>query len=145
MRGVPWIRFLGMLVALAVAGIPVWLLTRPDEEPAAPTGAAAAQAVITQRTVNLEIQTAPPAQSIQVSYLGHPVLSKGANKPGALTGPVLLPSGESGDLVIEAHWAEGETGALRARASNDDGELAENSFWGDSSLEDVFTIPVTAP
>jgi hypothetical protein len=40
-----------------------------------------------------------------------------------------------------AEWSGTQSAALRVRVSDDDGPLAEASYWGANSIQDVFTVP----
>jgi len=138
MRGTPWIRFLLMAAALALAGVPIWLLTRPDEPsvPAAPV----VHSQPAERELTLAIDTAPAAQSIGASYLGRELIPP-THTGGSFSGPISLPAGSAADLVVTARWTGTQAAALRVRASNEGGPLAEASFWGADEVQEVFTIP----
>ncbi|HEY5778756.1 MAG TPA: hypothetical protein VIT00_08460 [Terrimicrobiaceae bacterium] len=93
-----------------------------------------------ERELTLEIDTAPAAQSISASYLGRELIPED-HEGGTYNGKIHLPGSSAADLVVTAKWAGTQTVALRVRAANDDGSLAEASFWGADSVQDVFTIP----
>jgi len=138
MRGTPWIRFALMAIALSLAAVPIWLLTRPGE-PASPVVSATLPLPV-ERELTLEIDTAPAAQSISASYLGRELIPED-HEGGTYNGKIHLPGSSAADLVVTAKWTGTQTVALRVRAANDDGPLAEASFWGADSVQDVFTIP----
>lgn len=138
MRGTPWIRFLLMATALALAGIPIWLLTRTDEPSVPP--APAAQSQPAERELTLAIETAPAAQAIGASYLGHELIPL-THTGGTLSGTIRIPAGSAADLVVTAKWTGTETAALRVIASDENGPLAEASFWGREKIQEVLTVP----
>jgi hypothetical protein len=138
MRGTPWIRFSIMAAVLAVVAIPLWMLTSDDDStaPAPPE----VRLPSGEREVTLEIETAPSAQAIGVSYLGQqliPAIQSG----GSFSGIIRLPAGTGADLVVTATWAGTNASAMRVRALDETGLLAEASFWGAQKVQDVFTVP----
>ena len=139
MRGTPWIRFLLMATALALAGIPIWQLTRNDE-PSVPPPAPAAQSQPPERELKLAIETAPSAQAIGASYLGRELIPL-THTGGTFSGTIRLPAGSAADLVVTAKWTGIETAALRVRASDENGPLAEASFWGREKIQEVLSVP----
>jgi hypothetical protein len=141
MRGTPWLRFALMVIALALTAVPVWLLMRSDAPPAQLNPAPAKEA---ERQVTLEIVSAPAADSIRVSYLGQELVSE--IQGGRYSGTLRLPSSSPADLVVMATW-QGTTqrAALHVQVSNEDGPIAEASYWGTDRVDDVFTIPGSAP
>jgi hypothetical protein len=138
MRGAPWIRFLLMATALALTAIPIALLTRTDEAASTPpTPVRRAQPA--ERELTLKIETAPAAQTIGASYLGRELVPL-ADESGSFSGTVRLPV-SAADLVVTARWSGTETAAMRVRASDESGPLAEASFWGAKEIQDVLTVP----
>ena len=90
--------------------------------------------------MTLEIETAPSAQVIGVSYLGQqliPAIQSG----GSFSGIIRLPAGTGADLVVTATWAGTNASAMRVRALDETGLLAEASFWGAQKVQEVFTVP----
>ena len=141
MRGTPWLRFALLAIALALTAVPIWMLLRSDAPPAHLTPAPPRQ---TERQVTLEIVSAPTADSIRVSYLGQELVSE--DQGGSYSGTLRLPSSSPADLVVMARW-QGTTqrAALHVQVSNEDGPIAEASYWGTDRVDDVFTIPESAP
>ena len=140
MRGTPWLRFALMAVALALAAIPVWLLMRSDEPPAHLTPSAPMPA---ERQLTVEIVSAPTADSVSVSYLGQELVSEGQG--GSYSGTLHLPSSSPADLVVMATWQGTQRAALHVQVSNEDGPIAEASYWGTDRVHDVLTIPKASP
>ena len=127
-----------MAAVLAVVAIPLWMLTGDGDStaPAPPE----VRLPSGEREVTLEIETAPSAQAIGVSYLGQqlvPAIQSG----GSFSGIIRLPAGTGADLVVTATWAGTNASAMRVRALDETGLLAEASFWGAQKVQDVFTVP----
>jgi hypothetical protein len=129
-----------MAVALALAAVPVWLLTQ-SEAPSASAVPAATPPPL-ERELTLEIESAPTAQAIGVTYLGRELIPQ-TPAGGRYFGSIRLPATSTVDLVVTARWTGTSTAALRVRVANDDGPVAEASYWGTDHVEDVFTIPET--
>lgn len=137
MRGTPWIRFALTACVLALVGISIWLLIR-SEAPSDITVPAAAPLRVDQ-DLTLEIDSAPAAESIGVSYLGRELVSA-TPTGGSYAGTIRLPTAGA-DLVVMARWSGTRTAALRVKVSNQDGPVAEASYWGTDRVEDVLAIP----
>ena len=83
--------------------------------------------------------SAPAAESIGVSYLGRELVSA-TPTGGSYSGTIRLPTAGA-DLVVMARWSGTRTAALRVKVSNQDGPVAEASYWGTDRVEDVLAIP----
>jgi len=140
MRGTPWLRFVLMTIALSLTAVPVWLLMRSDAPPAHLNPAPAME---TKRQLTIEIVSAPTADSIRVSYLGQELVSE--DQVGSYSGTLRLPSSSPADLVVMATWQGTQRAALHVQVSNEEGPIAEASYWGTDRIHDVFTIPESAP
>jgi hypothetical protein len=138
MRGTPLLRLALMAISLALAGVPIWLLIRSEESSVPVAPVVPSRSV--ERELMLEIDTAPPAQSIGASYLGRELIQQ-TDEGGTYSGTIILPAISAADLVVTATWIGTQAAALRVRASNDDGPVAEASFWGNNKVQEVFTIP----
>ena len=138
MRGTPWIRFALMAGALALMAIPIWLAIQAEQ----PSGSTIRETAAPprERDVKLEIESAPAAQSIGVTFLGQELIP-GNQATGSYSGTILLPTGSPADLVVMAEWSGTQSAALRVRVSDDNGPLAEASYWGTDRVQDVFTVP----
>jgi hypothetical protein len=140
MRGTPWLRFALMTAALALTAVPIWLLMRSEAPPTPPSPVPPKE---TERELTLEIVSAPAADSIRVSYLGQELVPE--EQGGSYSRTLRLPSNSPADLVVLATWRGTETAALHVQVSNEDGPIAEASYWGADRVHDVFTIPKSAP
>jgi hypothetical protein len=129
-----------MAIALAVTAVPIWLLMRSDAPPAPVNPSPPRE---TERQVTLEIVSAPTAHSLRVSYLGQELVSE--DQGGSYSGTLRLPSSSPADLVVMAKWQGTQRAALHVQVLNEDGPIAEASYWGTDRVDDVFTIPKSAP
>ncbi len=141
MRGTPWLRFALMTIALALTAFPIWLLKRSEPPPARLNLAPTTEA---ERELTLEIVSAPAARSIRASYLGQELVPEN-HVGGSYSGTLRLPSSSPADLVVKATWNGTERAALHVQVSNEDGPIAEASYWGSDRIQDVLTIPKSAP
>lgn len=133
-----------MVVVFALAGVPVWRLTRP----AAAVAASVEEAPASQPAAPLEVEAdfAPAPAGFQVCHLDRPVLA-GSGPLAHFAGrwAATLPP-EGVDLVLTARWPPGTArAAARLIVRLSDGRRAEKSFWAgeDGSLTEVFGVPGT--
>jgi hypothetical protein len=129
-----------MAFALVLAGVPIWMIIRSEEISSQPIPVSASASA--QRELTLEIDTAPPAQSIGASYLERELIP-GGYEGGSYSGTIRLPAKAAADLVVKASWRGTQAAALRIRTSNEDGPVTEASFWGTDKIEEVLTIPAS--
>lgn len=131
MRGSPILRLVLMAIALALAGIPVWVLTRatPDE-PAQPPAAAESPS----RWVDVEMTASAPG-TLSLSALGQVLL---ASPEGATSAQGRAWISREADLVASAVWPAGDAPhALRVVIREDGKVTRDATFWGAGSVEDV--------
>ena len=139
MRGSPLFFALIITIVLGLAGIPVWMLTRPHEHPAqvkAPDSAAS-----TTRPVDLTVTSTADAE-IEIRHAGA-VVWRGASTGKNLTASLTLPKTASGlELVTRVRWGATETPqAVRFQFSHDGETLADATLWGTTQAEDVIALP----
>ena len=151
-----------MIVVFALAGVPVWRLTRPVTaapavlpDVALPSPSPAGTAPI---TLTVDAIFSPAPANFQIKNLdqtvldGHAPLTHFENR-----WTITLPP-EGLDLIVQAHWTDGKNPASASESSPGpsatkitvhfpDGHQVEKSFWADTngSLEEIFTLPGTAP
>jgi len=131
MRGAPILRLVLMAIALALAGIPVWLLTRPTPEVVAPLPAAPESSA---RWVEVEMTSSAPG-TLSLSALGKALLTSPA---GATSARERVWIGRESDLVASATWPVADTPhALRVVLREDGRVTRDATFWGAGSVEDV--------
>ncbi len=131
MRGSPILRLVLMAIALALAGIPVWLLTRPTQEVVAQLAAAPESS---SRWVEVEMTSSAPG-TLSLSALGKVLLATSA---GATSARERVWIGREADLVASATWPNGDVPhALRVVLREDGRVTRDATFWGAGSVEDV--------
>ena len=96
-----------------------------------------------ERQLKLEIVSAPMAESLRVSFLGQELVSE--DQGGSYSGTFCLPSSSPADLIVKATWQGTKRAALHVQVSNEDGLIAEASYWGTDRIHDVFTVPKSVP
>lgn len=137
MRGIPLIRLAIVIGIFLIALIPLWKLTAQKElpKPAAPVASEIAKIIPTQ----IDVTGAPSANHFSILHLGKTVWQGTGDK---VSTTLALPE-KSFDLRVQATWANNETreNALRVRVSRDDIPLADATFWGQTQVDDVLTIP----
>lgn len=140
MRGSPLILTALLALALLVAGIPVWSLTRPHEHKT-PLAAPAASPAAGLRSLDLSITTTAPA-TIELRHTGQLVWSSSAP---AESFTATLPAEKSAtDFVATIRWLDGSRQhAARFQFAYDGDTLADLTLWGEQSTEDVLTVPAT--
>ncbi len=140
MTGSPLIRLALLALALAAMALPAWRLTagrRPAETARPAPEKPAARAAIT-----LTFTSPIPPEEITITALGKPAatLHPHRSTSAAEISAAIPPAGI--DLVIGAKWTAGPSpNALRVEASVDGAPRADATFWGDSEIQDVLTVP----
>jgi hypothetical protein len=120
-----------MALALALAAVPVWRLTRHEEAAAAPAAPAGKKS---ERWLDVELISSAPGH-LSLSSLGKPLLESGPAETAA-KGRILI-SGKS-DLVASADWGDSAGNqALRVMLSDGGTTVTDVTFWGKGSVEDV--------
>lgn len=137
-----------MIVIFAVAGVPVWRLTRPAAAAAMPALAEPAAAPSETLPLEVEADFAPAPARFEIKNLGQPVLA-GSGPQARFTGrwAGAVPA-EGVDLIFQAQWPASETPkAARLAVRFPDGRRVEKSFWAGAggSLEEAFTLPGAGP
>lgn len=136
MRGHPLIQALILLVLFAAVGLPIWSLTQEKVRVAKPVAAAPPKA---GRSIRLEITTNSPA-AVEIRLAGK-VVAVSSQPERKQRYHFSIPAGAA-DLVVTARWQNTDSpNAIRLNALLDGDSLAVATFWGDSQVEDVLTIP----
>lgn len=135
MRGSPLLHAVLLAAVLALAGIPVWSLTRPHvhavESKAGPADTA-------RQAVDLAITTTAPAR-ITLSLEGRVVWQNGI--AGSRFEETLDLPTTGAELVATVEWTGGENHAARFEFVHDGEKLAETTLWGDAETTDVIPLP----
>jgi hypothetical protein len=137
MQGFPLLRLLLVGAALALLGIPVWMLTRER-----PTAAAPPPQIILEKTgtFHVVLTTSTPAVLRMMA----------ANQPTATSGqPVMrfetdfkMNASEPEDIALFADFTDKtHPHAVRAEVSIGEKILTDSTFWGTGLVEDVVEIP----
>lgn len=141
MRGSPLLHVLLLLIGLVMTGAMVAHVTREREVllPRQVTTSAETKDV----AYDLVITSTVPA-TLEVTYAGK-VLA-GSEAPTAdFSGKIQLPT-EGSDLVVSAKWEPANVrGAVRVQVLADGDVLADKTFWGEGSVEDVCTVERSRP
>jgi hypothetical protein len=138
MRGSPLLQALLLAVVLALAGIPVWSLTRPHAhaEPARSSktepGMTAADLIVTS-TAEAEVELALSGTTI---WQGRPAAPR-------FEAALSLPP--DAELVARVRWARSGTSAARFQVSRDGEQLADVTLWGDTEATDVLSVSPRPP
>lgn len=135
MRGSPLLHALFLAGALALAGIPVWSLTRPHEHAAEPR---VESKPTTLRSVDLSVTSTAPAQ-ITLKDAGKSVWQSAA--AGTQFEQTLELPATGSELVATVTWPDGEIHAARFQFSHDGETLADVTLWGGTETTDVITVP----
>lgn len=131
MRGSPIFRLVLMAVALALAGIPVWVLTRatPDAPAQPPTAAEPSS-----RWVDVEMTSSAPG-ILSLSALGQVLLT---SPEGATSAQGRAWISREADLVASAVWPAADGPHALHIVIREDGKVTRDAtFWGTGSVEDV--------
>ncbi len=160
MRGFPLLQFILVVLAVVLAGVPVYRLTRPASADAASVPVETPSAVVapgatTQATpLDVEAVFAPAPTDFQLKNLDQTVLAgRGPQARFTARWAGSVPP-DGADLVVQAHWptATGTNAgpgpaAARFTIRFPDGRTVEKSFWADASgtLTDVLALPGTTP
>ena len=137
MKGSPFLRAMIAFAVIAMAGIPLWRLTRGGSAVAAPPPV---EAVAAQIPLRLTFSIAP--RSVAISHLGAVVWTEAT--PGteaAKTVPLAYPK-EGVDLQLKIVWpADAGEAAVRMRLTDPDGNEHDKTVWGRGEMEEVVTFP----
>ena len=122
---------------IAMAGIPLWRLTRGGSAVAAPPPV---EAVAAQIPLRLTFSIAP--QSFAISHLGAVVWTEATPATEASkTVPLAYPK-EGVDLQVKVVWpADAGEAAVRMRLTDPDGSEHDKTVWGRGEMEEVVTFP----
>lgn len=145
-RGYPLFQTIVMCVCFALAGYPVWRLTRPAPTPAPlPQVAQPASTQPGPSTLEIEADFAPAPADFDLRCLDAVVI-EGHGSPGTQfkkSWTANVPK-EGVDLVFRAHWPQAAgPSAARLIVESPDGKKIEKSFWtpAGAALEEVVTVP----
>ena len=149
MRGFPLIQVLAMAVLFALAGLPVWKLTRPPVAQEAPAKTSDAAATPGRQTFTVDLHFTPAPADFQLTYLGLPLLAgHGPAEDFSVPWIVQLPA-EGADLALQVKWnavpsAAGDGGHAAARLTVrfPDGRQTDQTLWGETASPMVEVVTV---
>ena len=161
MRGFPFLQTILVVLAVILAGVPVYRLTRPAVAVGAPasldTPSITAPPGATTGAEPLEVEAvfAPAPTDFQIKNLDQTVLAGRGPKARFTTRWAGSVPPDGADLVVQAHWpastvADAGQGPAAAKLTVrfPDGQQVEKSFWADAhgTVTDVLALPgTTAP
>jgi hypothetical protein len=138
MRGSPLLRALLAFCIIALLGIPLWQLTRPETVVAAPAPpkAEVAQAI----HLHLTFTTVP--KKVVVRNLDK-VIWDGAAPEADMEHDVSIDYPAEGvDLQFHVEWPEdGPFSAMRVQLTDPAGDTHDKSIWGKGRTDEVVTFP----
>jgi len=138
MRGSPLLQALLLAVVLALAGVPVWSLTRPHEhfEPAQPKAHSA-------DSTNRELSVTSTAEAEVELSLSGTVIWRGQPAAKLFETTISLPP--DAELVASVRWTKGGTNAVRFLVSSDGEIQTDTTLWGDTEANDVLSLKPASP
>lgn len=136
MKGSPLLRALIAFLLIALAGVPLWKLTRADATVAAPEQAAEAAAAVSLR---LTFSAAP--DRAEVRHLGKVVWTDGTRATDVTKSMALAYPKEGVDLTVKIVWPAEVEGAVRLRLTDPEGEEHDKTVWGHGEMDEVVTFP----
>ena len=154
-RGFPLLQSFLVVLAVVLAGVPVYRLTRPAVTVAAtPAIEAIPGATTPAAPLDVEAVFAPAPTDFQIKNLDQTVLAGHGPEVRFTTRWAGSVPPDGVDLVVQAHWPSltgADTGAGPSAAKLTvrfpDGRTVEKSFWADANgtLTDVLTLPGATP
>ena len=135
MKGSPLLRALIAFVLIALAGVPLWKLTRADATLAAPVQAEAATKVTLRLTFSI------PPEKFEVWHLMDILWADAARTTDVTKTLTLAYPKEGVDLAVEVAWPVDVEGALRLRLTDPAGDEHDKTVWGRGEMKEIVTFP----
>lgn len=134
MRGFPLLRLILVALGLAVAGVPVWSLTRQRDTADVEKPAPAAE----ERVVHLQITSSTPAL-VSVESASRSILE--TSEPATAADARFSQNASApDDLIVRAKWDAPGMHAIRIRVVEKEDTLLDQTFWAERELEDVVSF-----
>lgn len=141
MRGSPLRQLLGVSLVVVLLGVAVWSLTRPSQP--APAAAPAPAPVSEMVAVELVLTTTGPATVEFSPWSEGPARQEITDR---LSQTARLPAGQRTEMTFRVQWPDQtRPQALRAEIRWDGETIADRTFWGTGSAEDVLAFQVPQP
>ena len=137
MRGHPILRLVVLICFLAIAGIPVYLITRDR-----PVGVLSSGKLPSKKIVSYEItMTSSTSAQLALAAVGQkPVESSPSAE--SLIATYSMDAAKPEDLVVKARFVSPQkNAALRIQVQVAGKMIKDATLWGSESIEDVISIP----
>lgn len=140
MRGSPLVRALLAFFVIALLGIPLWRLTRPEEVIAAVAPKVVAPVAV--KAIHLHLTFTAVPKKFTVSNLDK-VVWEAATPEAEMEQDVSMAYPPEGvDLQFHIEWPEdGPLSAMRVQLTDPAGDTHEKSVWGKGVDDEVVTFP----
>lgn len=137
MSGNPLLRLAALVAALAITWLLVQSATRRETTRVLDRMEAAERTAPVERTVQVDVESSAEPTTLSLTANGEPV-----EVSAAAPVSVGIPAGRV-DFVVRAEWSTPESvrNALRVRVQDGGHTLIDQTFWGDASLAEAFTVP----
>ena len=140
MRGSPLLRALLAFCIIALLGIPLWQLTRPEVVVAAPAPPPAKEELAKAIHLHLTFTTVP--KKVVVSNLDKVVWEVTAPEADLEHDVSMAYPAEGVDLQFHIEWPEdGLLSAMRVQLTDPAGDTHDKSVWGKGVDDEVVTFP----
>ncbi|EDY22454.1 hypothetical protein CfE428DRAFT_0579 [Chthoniobacter flavus Ellin428] len=140
MRGSPLLRALLAFIIIALAGIPLWQLTRPEVVVAAPAPPAPKEEAAQAIHLHLTFTTVP--KKVVVSNLDKVIWEAPAPEADMEHDVTMAYPAEGVDLQFHVEWPEdGPLSAMRVQLTDPAGDTHDKSVWGKGADDEVVTFP----
>ena len=136
MKGSPLLRALIAFVLIALAGLPLWKLTRTRS-----VIEDMVRADEVSSPVQLRLTFSVPPRSFAISHLGRIVWANGADGTEAEKTLALVFPKEGIDLAVKVAWPGEADAAVRLRLTDPGGNEHDKTVWGRGEMDEVITFP----
>jgi len=140
MRGSPLLRALLAFIIVALLGIPLWQLTRPEAVLATPTSPVPKAEIAKAIHLHLTFTTVP--KKVVVSNLDKVVWDIAAPEADMEHDVTMAYPTEGVDVQFHIEWPEdGPLSAMRVQLTDPAGDRHDKSVWGKGADDEVVTFP----
>ena len=140
MRGSPLLRALLAFIIIALMGIPLWQLTRPEVVVAAPASQAPKPEVA--KAIHLHLTFTAVPQKFTISNLDKVIWEATTPEADMEHDVSIAYPAEGVDLQFHIEWPEGgPLSAMRVQLTDPAGDMHEKSIWGKGVTDEVVTFP----
>lgn len=140
MRGSPLLRALLAFIIIALLGIPLWQLTRPEVVIAAPAPQVPKPEVT--KAIHLHLTFTAVPKKFTVTHLDKVIWKATAPEADMEHDVSIAYPAEGVDLQFHIEWPEdGPLSAMRVQLTDPAGDPHEKSVWGKGVTDEVVTFP----